>query len=118
IRDVDAFAPENLDAAAYRDVPAFHDLRDPIAGIAVGDLDHNGGLDVVATGMNGRAYAWDGRGHAIAGFPAQMDTPADQHTVPTPRSPTPHSRDPQRGAWAAPTLAPLEGGSALDVLIP
>ena len=68
--------------------------------------------------MNGRAYAWDGAGRRLAGFPASMDTPADQHAVPTPRSPTPHSRDPLRGAWAAPTLAPLEGGSALDVLIP
>jgi hypothetical protein len=38
--------------------------------------------------------------------------------VPTPRGGTPHSRDPQRGAWAYPTLAPLEGGMRLDILIP
>jgi hypothetical protein len=118
IRRLDPFAPENLNAPAYRNHPAFRQIRDPISGIAVGDLQHDGNLDVVATGMNGVAYAWDGHGRALPGFPAKMDTPADQHAVPTPRGATPHTRDPQRGAWAAPTLAPLEGGNKLDVLIP
>jgi hypothetical protein len=47
-----------------------------------------------------------------------MQTVPDQHAVPTPRGATPHTRDPQKGAWAAPTLAPLEGGSKLDVIVP
>src|SRR5207245_1129204 len=33
IRSIDSFAPENFNAAAYRDVPAFRNIRDPIAGI-------------------------------------------------------------------------------------
>jgi hypothetical protein len=118
IRDFDPFDPENFDARAYRRVPAFRNLRDPLSGIAVGDLNHDGQLDVAATGMNGRVYAWSGSGQILPGFPQTMDMPGDQHAVPTPRSPTPHSRDPLRGAWAAPTLAPLEGGNRLDVLVP
>ena len=47
-----------------------------------------------------------------------MDTPAGQHAVPTPRAPTDHSRDPLRGAWAQPVLAPLRGGHRLDVVLP
>jgi hypothetical protein len=118
IRSFDPAAPENLSAPAYVNNPGFRDLRDPLSGVAVGDLLHDGKLDVAATGMNGRVYVWDGQGRALAGFPQMMPTPADQHDVPTPRSATPHSRDPLRGAWAAPVLAPLEGGTRLDVIIP
>jgi hypothetical protein len=118
LRDVDPTNPENYDAAAYRDVEAFRNQRDPLSGIAVGDLKGDGSLDVVATGMQGRVYAWNGDGERLAGFPAAMETPADQHSVPTPRAPTRSGRDPQRGAWAAPVLAPLQGGDELDVIVP
>jgi hypothetical protein len=118
IRDFDPFAPENFDAPAYRRHKEFRDQRDPLSGTAVGDLDHDGKLEIVATGMNGRVYAWDSRGRKLHGFPRAMDLPAGQHTVPTPRAPTPHTRSPLRGAWASPTLAPLEGGKTLDILVP
>src|SRR5437763_5154890 len=118
IRTFDPFAPENSGAPAYAHNRRFRDLRDPIGGTAIGDLNHDGRLDVVATGMNGRVYAWDASGRLLHGFPQAMDMPADQHAVPTPRSATPHSRDPLLGGWAAPTLAPLEGGDKLDVIVP
>ena len=118
IRSFDPYAPESLDAPAYRDVTAFRDQRDPLSGIAVGDLAHDGHLDVMATGMDGRVYGWDGSGHALPGYPQDMESVAGQHAVPTPRGATPHTRDPLKGAWAAPTLAPLEGDAKLDVLVP
>src|SRR4051794_31629624 len=116
MREIDSHNPENFGARAYRERRDFRDLRDPISGTAIGDLDGDGTLDIAATGMNGRVYAWDARGRRL--FARAMDTPADQHAVPTPRGATPHTRDPQRGAWAYPTLAPLEGGKQLDILIP
>ncbi len=118
IRSFDRHHPEGSSARAYRTVKAFRDQRDPLSGVSVGDLKGTGELDVVASGMNGRIYAWDSKGHVLKGFPKTMDTPADQHAVPTPRSATPHSRTPLRGAWAQPTLAPLEGGKRLDVVLP
>jgi hypothetical protein len=118
LRRIDSANPENYKARAYRTVAAFRDERDPLSGVAIGDMKGDGRLDVVATGMQGRVYAWGADGHRLAGFPAAMDTPADEHAVPTPRAATPHSRDPQRGAWAQPVLAPLDGGSRLDVIVP
>jgi hypothetical protein len=118
LRSFDKAEPEAFAAPAYVHNRFFRDQRDPLAGVAVGDLLGNGSLDVVASGMNGRIYAWNPRGRALRGFPKMMDTPSDQHAVPTPRSPTPHSRDPQRGAWAQPVLAPLEGGRRLDAILP
>jgi hypothetical protein len=115
---IDPHNPQNFDARAYREHPEFRGMRDPISGIAIGDLTGDGTLEIAATGMNGRVYAWDSTGHRVAGFPKAMDTPAAQYDVPTPRTKTAHSRLPQRGAWAYPTLAPLEGGKELDILIP
>jgi hypothetical protein len=117
IRSFDPRAPENLGAPAYRNNPVLRNQRDPISGIAVGDLNHTGQQDIVATGMNGRVYAWTGFGKKLPGFPQMMPTPSDQYTVPTPHDPG-HDRDPLRGAWAAPALAPLEGGHTLDIIIP
>jgi hypothetical protein len=117
IRSFDPMAPENLKAPAYVHNPQLRDQRDPISGIAVGDLEHDGQQDVVATGMNGRVYAWNGFGQRLRGFPQMMPTPSDQYTVPTPHDPG-HDRDPLRGAYASPVLAPLGGGSKLDIIIP
>ncbi|MCW2967087.1 MAG: hypothetical protein JWM71_859, partial [Solirubrobacteraceae bacterium] len=117
MRSFDKHNPEGFAAAAYK-LKRFRDQRDPLAGVSVGDLRGTGELDVVATGMNGRVYAWNSHGHVLHGFPRMMDTPAAQHTIPTPRSATPHSRDPQRGAWAQPVLAALQGGHRLDIVVP
>jgi hypothetical protein len=117
IRSFDPRAPENFNAPAYRDNPGFRNLLDPLSGIAVGDLKHSGQQDIVATGMNGRVYAWNGFGHMLRGFPRMMPTPKDQYVSPTPQAGG-HNRSPLRGAWASPVLAPLEGGHKLDIIIP
>jgi hypothetical protein len=116
-RQIDPANPENYPARAYRDVPALRDVRDPVVGIAVGDLFHTGRLDIVATTSNGDVYAWDADGHRLSGFPILPPRRYWSLPVPTPLAPTAHGRLPARGDLAPPVLAPLEGGHRLDILM-
>ncbi len=118
-RQIDPANPENFPAQAYRSVLALRDVRDPIVGIAVGDLRHEGTLDVVATTSNADVYAWDAHGRRLSGFPVSSDPRYWTLPVPTPAAPTPHSRLPARGnsPAAPPVLARLEGGRRLDILM-
>ncbi len=116
-RQIDPASPENLRARAYRTVPALRNVRDPVVGIAVGDLFHNGNLDVVATTSNADVYAWDAHGHRLRGFPVSSARRYWGLPVPTPPAPTPHGRLPARGDWAPPVLASLQGGHRLDILM-
>jgi len=127
VRDINPRAPQNFPGvAAYRD-PALRDIRDPIGGgTAVGDLFHTGNLDIVVTTTNGEVYAWDSHGTRLPGFPLRQD-PANY--LPYDGVPTPHAFDasynitqnhprlPDRGAWAPPVLADLEGTGKLDILM-
>ncbi len=40
---------------------------------AVGDLDHDGTLEVVAADMQGRVYAWDREGELLPGYPLRSN---------------------------------------------
>ncbi len=116
-RRTDPANPENFPARVYRTVPALRDIRDPIVGVAVGDLLGDGTLDVVATTSNADVYAWDAHGHRLRGFPVASARRYWTLPVPTPPSPTSHSRLPARGDWASPVLARLEPGRRLDILM-
>ncbi len=116
-RQIDPHNPENFPARAYRTVPTLRDVRDPIVGIAVGDLFGNGTLDIVATTSNADAYAWNARGQRLSGFPVSSERQFWTLPVPTPAAPTLHGRLPARGAFAPPVLASLEGGHKLDILM-
>ena len=55
---------------------------------AVGDLRHDGGLEIVASSFSGRTYAWDGLGRLLPGFPVLNGVPAYYHQpVPPPDTP-------------------------------
>jgi hypothetical protein len=114
---IDPTNPENYPAASYRHDRKLRDARDPVSGIAVGDLDRHGGLDVVATTSSAFVYVWNRHGKSRKRFPVHSQSRFASLPVPTPRSDTPHSRLPSRGNWSPPVLANLEGTGRLDILM-
>jgi hypothetical protein len=106
IGSISPLEPQNFPARAYRQA-MFRNVRDPVTGVAVGDLLHDGQLDVVASTDNGFVYAWDPHGQLIKGFPVHTNRAYWTLPVPTPRAATPHSRLPSQGAFSPPVLANL-----------
>jgi hypothetical protein len=78
-----------------------------IASPAVGDLDGDGQLEVVAATMAGAIYAWSG-GELLEGFPVWTIG----------REPEEFDGDDtwDRGFWAAPSLADLDGDGTLEIV--
>ena len=90
----------------YLDTPAWSSGQvpqpeDPVSTTpSVGDLDHDGGLDVVAATTNGRVWAWDGAGRVKPGFPVSIGDEFRSQSVPVPD--TPFVRNRSRGAFGSP----------------
>ena len=116
LRMIDPLQPQNYKAEAYKR-REFRDLRDPLTGVAVGDLRRDGRQTVVVTSVNGGTYAWDSRGRLLKGFPRYSPLKYFPEVSPTPRTATPHSRLPVRGNYSPPALADLEGKGQLDILV-
>ena len=90
--------------------------NEPIASPpAVGDLDHDGGLDVVVTGLDGRVYVWDARGKRRKGFPGQTDRRFARQSVPPPD--TPYRRNGTTGSFGGAALADLDGDKKLEIVM-
>lgn len=117
LRYVDQNNPQNFDAESYRTVQALREARDPISGIAVGDLDGNGSQSIVAATTSGWVYAWSRTGELRPGFPVQPDPAYNTKPVPTPPSTGAKHRSPTRGNWSAPVLGNLQGNGKLDILM-
>lgn len=117
LRYVDPRNPQNYDSEAYRSVQALREARDPISGIAVGDLDGNGSQSIVATTTSGWIYVWNSAGKLRNGFPVRGSDQYNTLPVPTPDSGCRRCRLPIRGNWSAPALGNLQGNGKLDILM-
>jgi hypothetical protein len=100
----------------YRSNPIVQRLgvpRDPIiASAAIGDLDHDGSLEVVAVTTGGRVYAWGADGRLRKGFPRRLGRAAP-YPVP---SPAINGHSPNLGAGSHPVLADLDGDGSLEII--
>ncbi|MGO9912145.1 MAG: hypothetical protein ACLPQS_13435 [Acidimicrobiales bacterium] len=85
-----------------------------IADVAAGDLEHTGALSVVATSLDGRVYVFNSHGVLQPGWPKLMNTAVVAPAIPRPDDA--NVRLPVTGALAPPVLAPLQGGSHLDII--
>ncbi len=83
-----------------------------VGGLAVGDLADAGGheLDVVATDLTGRVWAWDAEGKLLAGWPVRTDAAFSGPGV------TDTDNEVLRGILGAPVLGDLQGNGTLDVV--
>ena len=97
-----------LGSAAYTSGALFPLRHQTIQfGVAVGDLEGNGGKDIVVSTLNGEVYAWDAGGNLKAGFPLAID--------PT-NSENPAWRV-QRGIFSPPVLVDLDHDAGKDLEI-
>ena len=85
-----------------------------IAPVAVGDLMHTGHLDVVATSVDGKVYAFDDHGNLLPGWPQTLDDGVTPPAIPRPADP--YTRFPVVGDTAAPVLAHLSGTADLQIV--
>jgi hypothetical protein len=85
-----------------------------LAGLAIGDLDHDGRLWIAGTSTTGRTYVWDSQGHRRSGWPRTLDTGVVK--PPIPRPDRPFTRDQIQGATAAPVLVDMNGDGTLEVV--
>ncbi len=103
-----------LAAPRWRDNPAARPRDGIAAPTAVGDVDGDGQLDIVATTMSGRTYAWRRDGTLLPGFPVETARAFAHQPVPVPD--TPYHRNRSTGALAAPVLVDLDGDGRLDIV--
>lgn len=84
------------------------------APVAVGDLDHTGNQDVVATSSAGRVYVFDAHGRERSGWPKTLNKGVVLPAIPRPQLPM--TRLPQQGAADSPVLYDLTGKGPLQVI--
>ncbi len=84
------------------------------ADVAVGDLEHNGELSVVAATEAGKVFVWNAHGELESGWPQALDTGVTPLAIPRPA--LPYTRLPIAGSVSTPVLYDLAKTGKLDVI--
>jgi hypothetical protein len=87
-----------------------------LSDVAVGDLQHNGNLSVVAATEAGKVFVWNAHGELQPGWPQAVNTGVTP--LPIPRPALPFTRLPVPGvAVGGPVLYDLQQTGRLDVIV-
>ncbi|HXC51235.1 MAG TPA: FG-GAP-like repeat-containing protein [Candidatus Limnocylindrales bacterium] len=81
-----------------------------LASVAIGDLDGDGSLDVVAADLEGKVYAWNRLGQRRPGFPVSVNPAYSSSAVLDPANTV------DVAVIASPALADLDGDGTLDII--
>ena len=81
-----------------------------LASVAIGDLDADGSLDVVAADLEGKVYAWNRLGQRKPGFPVSVNPAYSSGAVLDP------SNTVDVAVIATPVLADLDADGRLDII--
>lgn len=103
---------DDAQPASHAGAPAYDTvglaMYAPIAATpAAGDLDGDGGVDIVVASMRGAVHVFDGEGAARPGFPVLLD----------PIASTDPATQVDDGILGAPVLADLDGNGRLDIVV-
>ena len=95
--------------------PGVNPGHEPIPiNVAVGDLDHDGNLWIVAATSTGKVYVWGADGARRPGWPVKPA--AGVVPLESPRIPREYSRPPHEGIFAAPILSDWDGDGTLEII--
>lgn len=115
--DPDA-TPSFLSSRGYAsgEVPAADVAASILATAAVGDLDGDGALEIVAATLEGRVYALHAAdGSLVDGFPVTLPAVLSGDTLRG--GPTSRDRRIERAVFASPVLADLDDDGRLEIIV-